>query len=173
MSSDATSVRSDVLSLAEFVADARAVRSQAWESVERLKLACALEAVWIPMLQFEQRDPSIAQTLQDVRSELGTSIDDSQLATWLASPNVWLHSRAPVDLLGSDMPSVLVAARTDRFLLERTNADLIRPFTRTREQGTPRRSLRHARPASRRHSTPMTSNTRMTMTIAPRPPLGP
>jgi hypothetical protein len=118
MSSDPTPAPSDVQSLARFVAAARAMRPQAWEGVERLKLACALEAVWIPMLQFEQRDPSIAQALQDVRSELGMSIDDSALATWLASPNVWLQSRAPIDLLRSDVPSVLVAARTDRFLLE-------------------------------------------------------
>jgi hypothetical protein len=44
MCKDQDWARSDFLSLAKFVADARATRSDAWKSVERLKLSCALEA---------------------------------------------------------------------------------------------------------------------------------
>jgi len=36
-------LRSDEFSIAEFVAAARATRSDAWKSVERLKVACELE----------------------------------------------------------------------------------------------------------------------------------
>jgi hypothetical protein len=100
------------------LADLRAERLAAWASVERLKLACALEAVWLPMLQGERGDPSFASALGQVSSELGKSFDDSELAAWLTSPNIWLQCRAPVDLLGFDVPSVLAAARTDRFAVE-------------------------------------------------------
>jgi hypothetical protein len=118
MYKDQTSTRRDFLSLEKFVADVRVARPQAWKGVERLKLACALEAVWMPVLRCDLDDPSFAQTMQDVRSELGKSFDDSELAAWLSSPNVWLQSRVPVDLLVSDASSVLAAARTDRFVAE-------------------------------------------------------
>ena len=113
-----SSTRSDLLSLAKFVADARTARSQASKSVERLKLACALEAARIPMLPRDLGDPSFSRAVQDIRSKLGKGFDDSKLATWLSSPNVWLQSRVPVDLLVSDASSVLAAARTDRFVVE-------------------------------------------------------
>jgi hypothetical protein len=112
------SARRDFLALAKFVAHIRAVKPQAWKSVERLKLACALEAVWTPMLACDLLHPSFARTMHDVRSELGHCFDDSELAEWLSSPNVWLQCRVPVDLLVSDASSVLAAARTDRFVVE-------------------------------------------------------
>jgi hypothetical protein len=115
---DQTSARHDFLSLAKFVADIRAARPRAWRSIERLKLACAMETVWPPALRCDLDHPSFARAVQDVRSELGQSFDDSDLATWLSSPNVWLQSRVPVDLLVSDASSVLAAARTDRFVIE-------------------------------------------------------
>ncbi len=118
MYKDQTSARRDFLSLAKFAADMRAARPEAWKSVERLKLACALEAVWAPTQRSCLDDPSVARGVQDVRSELGKSFDDSELATWLSSPNVWLQSRIPFDLLASDASSVLAAARTDRFVAE-------------------------------------------------------
>lgn len=118
MYNDQTSTRRDLLSLTKFAADMRAARPQAWEKVERLKQACALDALWTPMVRRGLDDPSFARTVQDVRSELGNGFDDSELATWLSSPNVWLQSRIPVDLLLSDALSVLAAARTDRFVVE-------------------------------------------------------
>jgi len=71
MFDEQTSARSDVLSLEKFVADTRAARPQAWKSVERLKLACALESVWVPMLQCELDD--LARTMPEARGELGSS----------------------------------------------------------------------------------------------------
>ena len=118
MHNDQTSTRRDFLSLAKFAADRHAARPQAWETVERLKRACALEAARIPMLRRGLDDPSFARTVRDVRSELGNGFDDAEPATWLSSPNVWLQSRIPVDLLVSDASSVLAAARTDRFVVE-------------------------------------------------------
>ena len=118
MGKNQSSTRSDLLSLANFVADARAARPQAWKCVERLKLACDQEAVWIPMLPRDLGDPSFSRTMQGVRSEPEKGFADSELATWLSSPNVWLQSRAPIDLLVSDASSVLAAARTDRFVAQ-------------------------------------------------------
>ena len=118
MDKDQTSARRDFLSLAKFVADTRQARPQAWKGVERLKLACALEVVRTPALPCDLDNPSFAQTVQDVRSELGSSFDHSELAAWLSSPNVWLQRRVPVDLLVCDASSVLAAARTDRFVVE-------------------------------------------------------
>ena len=60
MYKDQTSVRRDFLSLAKFAADVSAARPQAWKSVERLKLACALEAVWTPTPRCGLDDPSLA-----------------------------------------------------------------------------------------------------------------
>jgi hypothetical protein len=116
MGKDQMTERRDPLSLAIFVAGAGITRPQTSATVERLKLACKQDSGWNPML--DPADLSFRRALQDVRSELGRSFDDSELMTWLASPNVWLQSRVPADLLGSDVPSVLVAARTDRFVAE-------------------------------------------------------
>ncbi len=118
MYKDQTSLRRDFQALSKSVADMRAARPQGWKRVECLKLACALEAVSFPRLRFDLDDPSFARAVQEVRSELGRSFEGPELAMWLSSPNVWLQSRVPVDLLDSDASSVLAAARTDRFVAE-------------------------------------------------------
>lgn len=116
MGENQSSTQSELLSLAKFVADAQAARPQAWKSVERLKVACALEAGPISMLPRDLGDRSFSLAVKGVRRELGESFDESEPATWLSSLNVWLQGRAPVDLLVSDASSVLAAARTDRFV---------------------------------------------------------
>jgi hypothetical protein len=73
---------------------------------------------WIPIFQFDLIDLSVKPAPQTVRNELGRCFDDWELASWFTSPNLWLQGRTPVDLLDSDSPSVLEAARADRFVVE-------------------------------------------------------
>ena len=71
---------------------------------------------WIPMFQFELADLSIKPAAGQVLAELENEFDGWALAAWFAQPNVWLRERRPVDLLDLDLPAVLEAARTDRFI---------------------------------------------------------
>jgi len=71
---------------------------------------------WIPMFQFELRDLSSKPGARQVREELAPAFDGWPLATWFGDPNAWLSARRPVDLLDSDLPAVLDAARADRFI---------------------------------------------------------
>ncbi|MEO8807568.1 MAG: hypothetical protein ABI433_15920 [Burkholderiaceae bacterium] len=72
--------------------------------------------MWIPMFQFELRDLSVKPATHQVLAELGSGFDDWSCATWFARPNPCLNFRIPVDLLAADLPGVLQAARTDRFV---------------------------------------------------------
>ena len=75
------------------------------------------ESFWIPMFQFELRDLSVKPNGQAVLAELGSAYAGWSLASWFAEPNDWLHGRAPVDLLNTDLPAVLGAARADRYIV--------------------------------------------------------
>jgi len=72
--------------------------------------------VWIPMFQFDLRDLSVKPGPQQVRAELSGGFHGWALATWFTQRNAWLNHRRPIDLLGSELPAVLEAARADRFL---------------------------------------------------------
>lgn len=71
---------------------------------------------WIPMFQFELHDLSIKTAPQQVLAELAAEFDGWNLAAWFAQPNSWLRERRPVDVLDSNLPAVLGAARADRFI---------------------------------------------------------
>ena len=71
---------------------------------------------WVPMFQFELRDLSIKPGPRQVLAELARAFDGWSLAIWFARPNSCLNGHRPVDLLDSDLPAVLDAARTDRFV---------------------------------------------------------
>jgi hypothetical protein len=72
--------------------------------------------MWIPMFQFDLRDLSVKPGPQQVRVELSGEFHGWTLAAWFAQPNAWLNHRRPVELLSSDLPAVLEAARADRFV---------------------------------------------------------
>ncbi len=74
---------------------------------------------WIPMFQFELRDLSVKPGPQQVLAELAAEFDGWTLALWFAEPNARLNGRRPVDLLDSNLPAVLDAARADRFIATR------------------------------------------------------
>jgi hypothetical protein len=70
---------------------------------------------WVPMFQFSPEELTIKPATKAVLAELGSAFDDWDLATWFVRPNSWLGERRPLDLLQSELPSVLQAARADRF----------------------------------------------------------
>lgn len=74
------------------------------------------DTFWVPMFQFELRDLSIKQGPRQVRAELASELDGWTLAVWFVQPSSWLNGRRPVDLLESNLPAVLDAARGDRFI---------------------------------------------------------
>ena len=74
------------------------------------------EELWIPMFQFELRDLSIKTAHRPVLAELTPVFDNWSLADWFARPNAWLCEQSPVQVLGSNLPAVLAAARADRFI---------------------------------------------------------
>lgn len=70
---------------------------------------------WIPMFQFELHDLSIKPGVQQILAELGMVFDGWAIALWFIRARAGLADRRPVDLLASDLPAVLAAARADRF----------------------------------------------------------
>ena len=74
--------------------------------------------VWLPMFQFDLRRLSVQRAPQRVRAELlgASALDGWDCAAWFARPNAGLNQRTPVDLLLTDLPGVLDAARADRWV---------------------------------------------------------
>ena len=73
-------------------------------------------AHWVPMFQFNLADLTVKPAARSVVTELNTTFDGWSLAEWFTQPNDWLAGRTPVDLIDSDLPVVLDAARADRFI---------------------------------------------------------
>lgn len=72
--------------------------------------------MWLPLFQFNRFDMTLQPALGQVLAELTSVYDHWELANWFAQPNQWLAERTPVDMLASDLPAVLHAARADRFI---------------------------------------------------------
>ncbi len=94
----------DFISLARFIAQHEIFAFQ-WR-----------DSFWIPMFQFDLQDLSIRTEPRRVLAELESVFDGWAMAVWFAQPNSWLHGHRPVDLLGTDLDSVLQAACADRFI---------------------------------------------------------
>lgn len=71
---------------------------------------------WLPLFQFRPIDMAPLPELGPVMMELTAAYDNWELAVWFAQPNPWLSDRVPADLLVSDLPAVLNAARADRYI---------------------------------------------------------
>ncbi len=71
---------------------------------------------WVPMFQFEPGGLALRPGPQQVFAVLAGTFDGWALAMWLTQPNDRLLGHSPVELLGSDLPAVLRAARQDRFV---------------------------------------------------------
>jgi hypothetical protein len=75
------------------------------------------EVFWVPMFQLEPRDLSVRPAPRQVASEFAPDCDGWLLSVWFVRPNSWLGDCAPLDLLASDLPAVLHAARADRYVM--------------------------------------------------------
>ena len=94
----------DFISLARFIAQHEIFAFQ-WR-----------DSFWIPMFQFDLQDLSIRTGPRRVLAELESVFDGWALAVWFAQGNSWLHGHRPVDLIETDLDSVLQAACADRFI---------------------------------------------------------
>jgi hypothetical protein len=74
------------------------------------------DTFWIPMFQFELKSLDLKPGPRQVLGELSADFDGWSLAVWFAHPNSWLNERRPVDLVDTDLASVLRAARADRYI---------------------------------------------------------
>ena len=70
---------------------------------------------WIPLFQFSRHNIAPLHRLQPVLMELNAVFDAWGLANWFATPNPWLAEKLPVEVLMTDLPAVLHAARADRY----------------------------------------------------------
>jgi hypothetical protein len=71
---------------------------------------------WVPMFQFEQPSLRVKAGPRRVCAELAREFRGSALASWFTQPNTWLGDRRPVEVLDSNLPAVLAAARAGRFV---------------------------------------------------------
>lgn len=72
--------------------------------------------IWIPMFQFEPVGMQPYVSAMQVVSELSAVFDDTELAAWFATPNLWLAGQLPANALAAIPEEVLGAARADRFV---------------------------------------------------------
>jgi hypothetical protein len=72
--------------------------------------------LWIPMFQFHPDGMSVRSGLTAVLAELESTHDGWALAGWFLCPSPWLCGRKPIDVIQKDGPSVLAAARIDRYI---------------------------------------------------------
>ena len=97
------------MSLLRFVANqvaARQVLSFRWRGL-----------IWVPMFQFNAVELSLRSGTRQVMRELAGVFDDWATAEWFVQPNAWLLDRPPLDVLDTDLPAVLQAARADRYIV--------------------------------------------------------
>lgn len=72
--------------------------------------------LWMPLFQFNPLEMAIRPQIQPVVAELSCIYGPWDLAFWFSQSNPWLADRVPADALLSDFPTVLQAARADRFI---------------------------------------------------------
>lgn len=72
--------------------------------------------VWIPMFQFERPALAVKPAPRRVLAEVDRQADRWRVALWFVRPCPALADRSPVDVLDSNLPQVLLAARTGRFI---------------------------------------------------------
>lgn len=94
--------RSYFMSLEKLIA-AGAVFGFAWQ-----------HSFWLPMFQFDPLKLSVQPSSRAVLAELITEFDGWGLALWFAGTNKALNDSRPVDLLDSNLPAVVSAARSER-----------------------------------------------------------
>ncbi len=71
---------------------------------------------WMPWFQFNRFELAPHRQLRPVFAELKPAFDAWEMGSWFVRPNGWLAGRIPVDILMSNLPAVLDAARADRYI---------------------------------------------------------
>ena len=74
------------------------------------------QQTWFPLFQLEARKLLLKPPLRTVLAELSPVFDHWEIANWFARANPWLANSSPVATFATDMPAVLYAARTERFI---------------------------------------------------------
>lgn len=74
---------------------------------------CWRGCTWIPMFQFELKDLSVKHHPLEVREALPAMFSGWAQAAWFARAHDLLDGCSPVDLLDSDFPRVMHAARCE------------------------------------------------------------
>ena len=72
--------------------------------------------IWLPLFQFDLDIGTIRTEASQMLATLTPAFDDWEMVTWFVEPNSWLGGEAPICLFFHDAPSVLQAARADRFV---------------------------------------------------------
>ena len=93
----------DFVSLARLVASGE-IFSFRWHGKNRCRCSSSISVIYR------------AGRGEQVSAELKSVFDDWSLAVWFVQPNSWLQAQRPLDLLDSDLPAVLQAARADRYI---------------------------------------------------------
>lgn len=70
----------------------------------------------VPLFQLQPDLVSLRPGIVGLVRELGAVFDDWELAQWFARGNSCLGGAAPAECIGSDLPGVWQAARTDRYI---------------------------------------------------------
>jgi hypothetical protein len=76
------------------------------------------DSFWVPMFQFDPRLLTLREAPRRVMEELHGVFDGWDIAHWYVRANDWLSGQRPLDLLESDLPAVLAAARADRYTVD-------------------------------------------------------
>ena len=72
--------------------------------------------VWLPLFQFDLDIGTIRTEASQTLATLNPAFEGWEIVTWFVEPNSWLGGDAPICVFFHDIPSVLQAARTDRFV---------------------------------------------------------
>lgn len=70
----------------------------------------------LPLFQFDLPLGRVRPCVSPVLAELRGFLDDREIALWFVNPNVWLDGAQPALVMFRKLPSVLVAARADRYV---------------------------------------------------------
>ena len=72
--------------------------------------------LWLPLFQFDLDIGAIRPEAFQTLTTLTPAFDAWELVSWFLEPNFWLGGDAPIRVFFHDAPSVLQAARADRFV---------------------------------------------------------
>lgn len=79
----------------------------------------SIDSPWgrmLPLFQFDLSRAAVHAGMRPLLAELQGVLDDVELALWFVTPNEWLNGACPAQAMHHYLPSVRLAARTDRYV---------------------------------------------------------